>query len=270
LPAALQLALTDALNSGSPRPALSPVTPLLFGPRAAALCLTPPARPIGFALPQVGLGIAFPPEPPRFVGRVRPLLRASQALAPAAAQRGVLFYGMPGAGKTACALELAYRHERNRFQGQIWYQAPEITGEQRPDIGQELFNLMFEIERQLNAPNLGLTAALDDAQRWRNFTLPQLRALLSQYSLLLVLDNLESLLTGSDGWRDPRWEELLAVLLDHQGASRVVLTSRRLPRSLADHPRLQREAIHALSFAESVLLARELPQLSRLFNDPAG
>jgi hypothetical protein len=270
LPAALQLALADALDSGSPRPALSPVTPLLFGPRAASLRLTPPARPLDFALPQVGLGIAFPPEPPRLVGRVHPLLRASQALAPAAEQRGVLFYGMPGAGKTACALETAYRHERDRFQGQIWYQAPEVTGEQRPDIGQELFHLMFEIERQLNAPQLGLIAALDDAQQWRSYTLPRLRALFSQNSLLLVLDNLESLLTGSDGWRDPRWEELLAGLLDHQGASRVVLTSRRLPRDLRDHPLVQREAIHALSFAESVLLARELPHLSRLFGDAAG
>ena len=33
---------------------------------------------------------------------------------------------------------------------------------------------------------------------------------------------------------------------------------------------MQVEAIHALSFAESVLLARELPNLKRLFDDEAG
>ena len=113
---------------------------------------------------------------------------------------------------------------------------------------------MFEIERQLNAPDLGLTTALDDPQRFRRFTLPRLRALLQQYSLLLVLDNLETLLSESNRWRDPLWGDLLAALLDHTGPSRVVLTSRRVPADLEKHPRLLAEPIHALSFAESVLL----------------
>ena len=264
LPAALQLALDEALEGNGRRPPLSPVTPILFGPRAAGLQLALPSRPAEFTLPRTGL-INFPPEPPRFVGRVRPLLRASQALAPGSQRRGVLFYGMPGAGKTACALELAYRHERDRFQGQVWYQAPE----EGQAIGQELFNLLFEIERQLNAPNLGLTASLDDPDQWRAFILPRLRALLQQHAILLVLDNVESLLTASDNWRDARWGDLLEALLGHDGASRVVLTSRR-PAALANDPRLHQEAIHALSFAESVLLARELPHLRRLFEDAEG
>lgn len=270
LPAALQLALADARAADSAHPALSPATPLLFGARAASLRFRLPPRPFGFELPQTGLGL-FPAEPLRLVGRVHPLRRASQALAPDSPLRGVLFYGMPGAGKTACALELAYRHERNRFQGQIWYKAPEEGADgQAPDIGQELFNLMFEIERQLNAPQLALTAALDDPQTWRSHTLPRLTGLLGQYSLLLALDNLESLLTSSNRWRDPRWGELVAALLAHNGASRVILTSRRLPADLAAHAAVQREAIHALSFAESVLLARELPQLRTLFASEGG
>lgn len=40
----------------------------------------------------------------RWRWRLQPMLRASQALAPGSAKRGVLFYGVPGAGKTACAL----------------------------------------------------------------------------------------------------------------------------------------------------------------------
>lgn len=267
LPAALHLALDEALKADIPRPPLSPATPILIGPRAADLQLAPPSHPPdGFALPRVGLGIAFPSEPERFVGRLQPLVRASQALAPRSRQRGVLFHGIPGGGKTACALEVSYRHSEGRFQGYVWYRAPESDS----DIAGELFNFLFEIERQLNAPELGLTTALDDPQRFRRFTLPRLRALLQQSSLLLVLDNMETLLSESNRWRDPLWGDLLAALLDHTGPSRVVLTSRRVPADLEQHPRLLAEPIHALSFAESVLLARELPHLKKLFDDAAG
>ncbi len=265
LPAALHLALENALREE--RPPLSPLTPLLVGAPAATLTLPPPSAPSpDFALPRTGLGIAFPEEPERFVGRVLPLRRASQALAPRSQMRGVLFYGMPGGGKTTCALELAYRHAEGRFGGYVWYRAPD----EGSDISRELFNVLFEIERQLDAPDLGLTTALDDPARFRAYTLPRLRALLQQHAILLVLDNLETLLTASGDWRDPLWSDLINALLAHEGPSRVVLTSRRLPKGLKDHPRLQAEAVHALSLAESVLLARELPHLRRLFDDAEG
>jgi tetratricopeptide (TPR) repeat protein len=267
LPAALHLALDEALKADIPRPPLSPATPILIGPRAADLQLALPARPPQqFALPHVGLGIAFPAEPERYVGRLQPMLRASQALAPRSSLRGVLFHGIPGGGKTACALEVSYRHAEGRFQGYVWYRAPEADSE----IVGELHNVLFEIERQLNAPDLGLTTALDAPQRFRRFTLPRLRAMLQERSVLLVFDNLETLLTASNRWRDPLWGELIAALLDHTGASRVILTSRRVPADLAGHARLLAEPIHALSFAESVLLARELPHLKRLFDNAEG
>jgi hypothetical protein len=267
LPAALNLALEDALHARIPIPSLAPVTPILVGPAATDLRLAPPAAAAtGFVLPPVGLGIAFPDEPPRLVGRLQPMLRASQALARESAKRGVLFYGMPGAGKTTCALELAYRHEHGRFAGYVWYKAPEAGS----DIGNALFNLLQDIQTQLNAPDLGLTTALADPAHFRAYTLPRLRALLQQNALLLALDNLETLLTDSNRWRDPLWGEVVGALLAHNGPSRVILTARRRPADLAEHPRLQVEPIHALSFAESVLLARELPHLARLFDDDAG
>jgi hypothetical protein len=173
---------------------------------------------------------------------------------------------MPGAGKTACALELSYRHEQGRFQGYVWYRAPEAG----TDISGALFNLMQDIQTQLNAPGLGLITALDDPQQFRQYTLPRLRTLLQRNSLLLVLDNLETLLTDSDHWRDPLWSEVVAAMLAHEGPSRVVLTSRRVPAGLARHTKVQVEAIHALSFPESVLLARELSHLRRLFDDEEG
>ena len=96
--------MDDALAADITNPPLSPATPILVGVRAAELQLAPPPQKAQtFALPTVGLSIAFPAEPARFVGRLQPMLRASQALASKSTKRGVLFYGMPGAGKTACA-----------------------------------------------------------------------------------------------------------------------------------------------------------------------
>lgn len=268
LPDALNLALEEALDADAARSPLSSATPILVGPLAAGLKLVPGSLPSqGFgSLPAVGLAIGFPPEPERFVGRMQPMLRASRALAPRSPQRAVLFYGMAGAGKTACALELAYRHEQGRFKGYVWYGAPQ----EGSDISTAFFGLMQDIQSQLNAPQLGLTATLNDPEQFRRLTLPRLRALLQQHSLLLVLDNLETLLTPAGEWRDPLWGELMTVLVGHEGPSRVVLTSRRPPAGLAANPRVAAEAIHALSFAEGVLLARELPNLRRLFDDEEG
>jgi hypothetical protein len=268
LPDALNLALEEALAGDAERPPLSSATPILVGPLAAGLKLVPGSVPaLGFdSLPAVGLGIGFPPEPERFVGRMQPMLRASRALAPRSPQRAVLFYGMAGAGKTACALELAYRHEQGRFKGYVWYSAPQ----EGSDISTAFFALMQDIQSQLNAPQLGLTATLNDPEQFRRLTLPRLRALLQQHSLLLVLDNLETLLTPAGEWRDPLWGDLMTVLVGHEGPSRTVLTSRRPPAGLADNPRVAAEAIHALSLTEGLLLARELPNLSRLFGDKEG
>ena len=175
LPAALHLALDDALAADIPKPPMAPATPILVGVRAAELQLAPPPQESQtFALPTVELRIAFPAEPERFVDRLQPMLRASQALAKGSAKRSVLFHGTPGAGKTACALELAYRHEHGRFQGYVWHRAPEAGS----DISSALFNLMQDIQTQLNAPDLGLTTALADPQHFRQFALPRLRALL--------------------------------------------------------------------------------------------
>ena len=87
-----------------------------FGRRAADLQFEPLVHDPDFALPDTRLKLALPAEPRYFVDRLLSLSRASQVLAPDSEQSGVLFYGMAGSGKTACALELAYRHERDRRQ----------------------------------------------------------------------------------------------------------------------------------------------------------
>src|SRR5262249_12263078 len=158
---------------------------------------------------------AFPEEPEHFVGRLLPMLEASRALAPEAPERGVLFYGMAGAGKTSCALELAYRHERGRFTGYVWYQAPN----QGAAIESAPAELRLAIEAQPDLRDQALLVPLEDPAAFRARTLPRLKGLLQTSAVLIVIDNLESLLTSSNGWRVPLWGEVIATLLGHGGRS---------------------------------------------------
>ncbi|MFO1432111.1 MAG: CHAT domain-containing protein [Candidatus Competibacteraceae bacterium] len=255
---ALQLALPETLTAVECSP-LAAVTPAWFGSAAVNLSLRAPRRTeTSFKPPVTGLA-AFPDEPPLFVGRVGVLAQASQALAPASGRSGVLFYGMAGAGKSYCALELAYHYEGlPRFQGYVWYQAPELD----KDISPALLNFAMAMEQQL--PGFTMVQVVDDVQKLEAF-LPRLTELLERSGILIVLDNLESLLRPEGQWRDERWGKLLAALLNHRGFSRVILTSRIRPVIPGLYANAVLELpIHALSLDEAALLIRQLPNLGRL------
>jgi hypothetical protein len=98
--------------------------------------------------------------------------------------------------------------------------------------------------------------------------LPVLKQFLRDNSVLIVLDNLESLLLADGRFHDETWKTLLDALLDHDGHSRTVLTSRIVP-VVANASRLLTRPIHALSRDEAALLARQLPNLGALLSDPA-
>ena len=256
----LQLAMQKALKDGynAATPPLSLATPALFGSKAVELTIKPPPAPPGeLIMPTIGLAY-FPKEPERFVGRTGPLGRASSALAKDSAKRGVLFYGMAGAGKTACALELAYHQRRSpRFRGFVWYEAPKEDS----DIEVALTRLALDMEKQL--PGFKMAHLVDRGKEFRDW-LPVLSEMLEQNSVLIVLDNLENLLTNDGDWKDERWGWLVEALLNHEGLSRVILTSRRLPKELVGNRRLLIEPINALSLNEAALLSREMPNLGRL------
>ena len=261
---ALQRALLAAAGTKptTAAPALSIATPTMVGPLAVDLRLpAPPAPPGPFDVRATPMAV-FPEEPTRFVGRAGPMARASAALAPANPHVGVLLHGMAGAGKTACALELAYRHEQ-AFEALAFWQAPTLDD---PDsIAPALVNLAMAMEAQL--PGLAMVHAVGDRTELARF-LPRLSELLERRAVLLVLDNLESLLTAVGGWRDPRWRQLVDALTSHRGESRVVLTSRVRPQGLDE--RVLVEPVHALSLDEALLLARELPNLGALLRGDAS
>ena len=235
-------------------PALSVATPALFGDVAADLRLAAPTRsgPESYDANMLKMA-GFPPQAARFVGRTAVMTRASAALAARSGVPGVLLHGMPGGGKTACALELAYGHE-HAFDRLVWYKAPD----EGMAIDGSLMDLALTLERDL--PGLQMAHELASPERLAAF-LPQLTELVERRRALIIIDNLESLLSEGGSWRDDRWGLVTGALCGHHGLGRVVLTSRRVPAGLAG---LQVLSVNALSADETLLLIRELPHLHAL------
>jgi CHAT domain len=250
----VDVAVARALK-GTSGPAVSLATPAVFGARAAGLQLRVPAGTPDLN-PDRTPTAYLPREPERFVGRAAAMAQASSALAPASGRTGVLLHGMAGAGKTSCAVELAYRH-RDSFAAIGFWQA---TGAEFTDA---LANLAVTLETQLGRYGFAMTGHIGTVQELSAF-LPRLRQVLSEQGVLLVLDNLEPLLTAEGTWRDPRWDPLIAALTGHDGESRVIMTSRTVPAGTAGEILVL--PVHALSLPEAVALARELPHLRGLLH----
>ena len=249
---AVARALKDARGS-----ALSLATPGMFGARAAGLQLRVPAGTPDLD-PGRTLTAYLPREPARFVGRAEPMAWASAALAPASGRTGVLLHGMAGAGKTACATELAYRHQ-DSFAAVVFWQGPT----REDDWEGALAGLATALETQLGRYGFAMTGHIGTVQELTGF-LPRLRQLWTEQGVLLVLDNLEPLLTPEGTWRDPRWDSLIAALTGHDGESRLIMTSRVVPAGTSGQTLVL--PVHALSLGEAVALARELPHLRELLH----
>ena len=255
---ALQLTLPAVLD-GPEVEASAVATPTLFGRYAAQLALEVPE---GEAPVRLGMSY-FRKEPDKFVGRVGLLARARAALAPMSGCTGVLFHGMSGGGKTSCALELAYQYQDiDRFQRFLWWEAPKGDS----DISAALIGFARQWDIQVDAPEVPLTAMANADDAKFAASLPRLSRYLEQRRVLIVLDNLESLLRENGQWRDERWGKLLAALVNHRGRSRVVLTSRIRPQPL--DARVPPLAVHSLSLEEAALLARQSKNLCALLRDP--
>jgi tetratricopeptide (TPR) repeat protein len=301
--AAVARAATEAAGPAptDARPAVSLVTPGVFGSPAAARLALPVPRGKPLIDPAEQRMAYFPDESARFVGRAQAMARAGAALAPGSGRTAVLLHGMAGAGKTACALELAYRHQ-DSFAVAAFWQAPTKDDEWAGALADFAKRLDIQLADYgfTMASNIATVAALEAF-------LPRLRAVMAATGVLLVLDNLETLLTPEGAWRDDRWAPLITALTSHDGESRVIMTSRVAPAGLIGKPRTPNGrapsptpgpphsvpgagqhtgqppapapgtdspvlsvSVHALSRDEALGLARELPNLRALLHTDAG
>src|SRR5262249_59908146 len=124
-----------------------------------------------------------PAEPQRCGGRTGPMAAATAALAPESGRAAVLLHGMAGAGKTACAVELAYRHE-TAFTALAFWQAP-TRGE---EWATALADLAQRLESQLREHGFTMVDKIGTLAELQAF-LPRLTQVLERSGLLLVLDN---------------------------------------------------------------------------------
>uniref|UniRef100_UPI000A382B1D CHAT domain-containing protein n=1 Tax=Streptomyces reticuliscabiei TaxID=146821 RepID=UPI000A382B1D len=267
-----ELSAADAGAEGMPGSALRAATPALFGARAVELILEAPAggpsgealdEPLGGAdIPGQEKAAQLPAPPDHFVGRVALLARAGAALAPRSGLCGVLLQGMPGAGKTACAQELAATHA-HAFERVVWFTAPqeqERDNDHRPE--EALASFALTLERAV--PGLHCLRLLDTGgpDRSAEDFAGAVASWLERERVLLVLDGIDALLTPDRAWRDRRWGALVDALSGHTGAGRLILCGRVRPAGL--RTRVRTEPVDLLTPDEALLLARELPHLARL------
>ena len=128
-----------------------------------------------------------------------------------------------------------------------------------------LTEFALPLERAL--PGGELVHLLDDEPGLAGFW-PVLTELCERRRVMFVIDNAETVLTEQGQWRDRRWAEATAALTRHSGPGKLLVTSRVRPQGLDTRVRTQQ--IDALSSAEAVLLARELPQLRALMGGKAS
>ncbi|HZM83405.1 MAG TPA: CHAT domain-containing protein [Candidatus Limnocylindrales bacterium] len=246
------------------RPVVCRSTVALFGSAARGLTLGPPSGGDARAVDDQRMRW-FPREPDRFVGRADTLIAANTALSHGGGHGGVIFVGMVGAGKTACALEASYHHA-GRFAALAWWRAPEVDSDAATVFAGLAHAWLVQLGPDYAPPFSGVDAASEVFKHY----LERLRWLLDTTAILVVLDNVETMLDEEGAWSDPRIGAIVQVFAFSTGRSRVVLTSRIMPRDLPAS--LLRCDIGTLTLAESVMLAQELPHLAGLlhFDTPAS
>jgi hypothetical protein len=238
----------------------------VFGARAASLTLRAAPAGAGGASAigaSAGRMAGFPDQPERFVGRYGLMTTMSTALRPGSGSTAVLLQGMPGIGKTACALELAYLRQ-DQFSAVAFWRPP---ADRDPDV--VLQSLADALHRQLGPSGAGFVPLPRwGRRRWSAYA-RRLREGMRASRVLVAVDNLEELLHPDGSWRDSRWAAIFDALAAHGGGSRMVATSRIAPAARAESPAKTCLRLPAgpLSWEEAATLAREVPALRTLMFD---
>lgn len=239
----------------------------VFGANAAGLVLRaptadPPSRSVS-ADTASGQMDCFPGQPERFIGRDTIMTEASMALRAGSGTTAVLLHGMPGIGKTACLLELAYLC-RDQFTAAAFWRPPADS-----DPGPVLRSLADALHQQLGNSAFPPPPPWD--RQWITYA-GRLREAMRDGRVLVVIDDLDDLLTPDGGWRDPRWAMVFGALAAHGGGSRLGAAARLVPGPLGHAPaeNVLRLGIGALARNETAILARQTPVLRPLVLDDSG
>jgi hypothetical protein len=256
-----------AVPGEAPRADIAAASLGVFGGSAADLVLRAPrARPVSGGSgtgTDAGRMAGFPDQPERFVGRGAIMTAAGAALRAGSGTTAVLLHGMPGIGKTACALELAYLYQGQFSAAAFW--RPPAGGD--PDLA--LDSLADALHRQLGASGAGFALPPRLGRRRWNIYARRLHENTRASRVLVVIDNLEELFSPGGSWHDPRWEAIFDALAGHGGESRLVAASRFPPvpvaQALAGTSLLL--PVSTLPQAEAATLVRELPALRTLMLD---
>ncbi|MFJ2257143.1 CHAT domain-containing protein [Streptomyces sp. NPDC087844] len=246
LPQALHNALVETVADpelGESRyQSFSAATPMLYGAAALdrGLLDRPPLR---GHLPGRYTGNAgpLPDRPASFVGRLREMIGANTALAPAGGVPGAVIHGDRGMGATTCAALLAHDH-REAFSTIVWHPRPEWAEAITPSCADPVTDFMRHLEIRL--PEL---AGLSDDLSWT-----EAMARIAGVRALVVVD-------AADRLHDPRWAEMIEALASAEGPGRLLLTSRTDLPDLA--PALRRVPLSPLEPAEMRQIIRSLPRL---------
>ncbi|MFH8470276.1 CHAT domain-containing protein [Streptomyces sp. NPDC017991] len=248
LPQALHKALVETVDDpelGESRyQSFSAATPMLYG--AAALDRGLLDRPLlGGPLPGRYQGNAgpLPDRPASFVGRLREMIGANTALAPASGVPGAVIHGERGMGATTCAALLAHDH-REAFSTIVWHPRPEWAEAITPSCADPVTDFMRHLEIRL--PGL---AGLSDDLSWT-----EAMARIAGLRVLVVVD-------ATDRVHDPRWAEMIEALAlaSAERPGRLLLTARTDLPEIA--PALRRVPLPPLEPAEMRQIIRTLPRL---------
>ena len=207
----------------------------------------------------------FPDQPERFVGRYALMTTISTALRPGSGSTAVLLQGMPGIGKTACALELAYLCQ-DQFSAAAFWRPP---AESDPEL---VLRSLADALAQAAGPVGGAASRRRPAGAGgggaptHGGSAEDMRA----SRVLVVVDNIEELLHPDGGWRDARWGAIFDALAAHRW--RVPAGSDQPIRADVSRPSRLRSTclrlpVGPLSWAEAATVAREVPALRTLMFD---
>jgi hypothetical protein len=225
LPGAVQLATKAAMKEAgdeggwSGRPG-----PLLFGSRAVDLSLAPPDRrdPDSYDVRQLKMA-SFPRQPAQSRVPLELLARAGGVLYHGSQHRGVLFLGASADTKT-CAVELSYEHTLD-FRKLVFHEVSIEGTDTRGAFDALVSSLDAQLDGLDMAAQVGTKAAL------RGFS-QKLTDLFREHLVLVVLLNVDMLLSSQGSWMDDRWELVIKAMYAHDGDSRLVITSTRKPQDL--------------------------------------